>query len=107
MRRDVKTAPGRDPVPPLALTSATRRTPSPTQPPATHKAPLTLFDPYSQQMIVYTKPGGMTPSPDLSPAPGGDAAGGTSRALRLLQFALLSSVAVMVGYMLSILQTTG
>ncbi len=86
---------------PLPLIPATRRTPAPTQPPANHKVPLTLFDPYSQQMIVHTK------RPDLSPVPGGDAAGGTAKALRLLQLVLLSSLAVLVWYLLGLLQITG
>jgi hypothetical protein len=73
MSRDVKTVP------------RSRQSSSTSQP------PLQLFDPYSQQMIVCTKPGGDT------------TAGGTSKASLLLQLALLSSVAVMVWYMLRIL----
>lgn len=78
-----------------------------TQPPPDHEAPLRLFDPYSQQVIVCTRPGGATKVPDLHPVPDGVAASGPSRASRLLQLVLLSSVVVVIWYMLRILQTTG
>jgi hypothetical protein len=66
---------------------------------ANRKAPLGIFDPYSQQMIAYTKPDEATS--------GGDHRRGASMASRLLQLVLLSSVVVIAWYMFGILQTTG
>ena len=106
MLRDVNTVPGGDPVSGLPLAPATRLAPSPTQPPANRRPSLELVDPFSQQMIVHTKPGTATVTPDLSPVPRRDAPGGAPKALRLLQVALLSSVAVMVCYMVRLLLTT-
>jgi hypothetical protein len=78
-----------------------------TEPPPTHPAPLRLFDPYSQQVIVCTRPGGAARIPRLLPVPDGEPAAGPSRASRLLQLALLSSVAVVIWFLLRILQATG
>lgn len=75
-----------------------------TQPSVVRKAPVMLFDPYSHEMFAYTKPGGAATIPDLHTVP--PATSGASKALRVLQLALLSSVAVMIWFMLSILQTT-
>ena len=100
MPRDVKTAVGRDSVTDPHLVPATQ----PTQASAVHKAPLMLVDPYSQQMFAYTKIGDAAAIQDLHPVP--DAAGGASKMLRVLQLALLSSVAVMIWFMLNLLQTT-
>jgi hypothetical protein len=66
-----------------------------------------LFDPYSQQMLAYTTPGDAPMSQELVPVPVPIAAGGASTARRVLQLALLSSVAVVIWFMLSHLQTTG
>jgi hypothetical protein len=62
-----------------------------------------LFDPYSQEMVVYTKPGGSVVIPSPSLAPASDPARGASMALRLVQLVLLSSVAVVIWYLLSML----
>lgn len=82
---------------------------SSTQPSTVRRAPVVLFDPYSQQMLAYTKPGDAPMSQELVPVPVPVpvAARGASTARRVLQLALLSSVAVMIWFMLSILQTTG
>jgi hypothetical protein len=100
MPRDVNTVLGRAYVthPPFVSATAAK------QPSVIRKAPVMLFDPYSQQMFACTKPGDAAAAPDLHPVP--HPAGGTSIALRVLQLALLSSVAVMIWFMLSILQTT-
>jgi hypothetical protein len=89
-----------------------RRTipPENTAPTAVRKAPLELFDPYSdQQILAFTRASAI---PQFEPAPAGHAshtgsAGGSSKALLVLQLALLSTVGVMVWYMLKILQTSG
>jgi hypothetical protein len=80
-------------------------------PTAVRRAPLELFDPYSdQQILAFTKAAAI---PQLDPAPAGPAghashaSSGGSKALLVLQLALLSTVGVMVWYMLTILQTTG
>lgn len=67
--------------------------PAPRQSSAPRQAPLQLFDPFSQQVIAYTKPDGATAS-------------GSSKAMLLLQLVLFSSVAVMVWYMLHLLQAS-
>lgn len=92
MLRDVSTVSSRDPVSSLTLA------------PANHMGLVELFDPYSQQMDAHGRAGSVvTVVPGFSSVPHGDAAGGASKALRLLQLALLASVAVMVWYMLSLL----
>jgi hypothetical protein len=62
-----------------------------------------LFDPYSQDSMVHSSAGTVS---GYSPGHHGVAEGGTSKAMRMLHFALLSTVAVMVLAMLRILQTT-
>ena len=105
MVRDENTVPGRNSVSDLPLASATRL--APTQPSTNYNPPLALFDPFSQQMIVHAKAGGATQVPDPStPAPRREAAGGVPKAVRLLQVVLLSSVALMIVYMISLLQMT-
>lgn len=62
---------------------------------------LAIFDPYAEQVLVYTKSGDLT-VPDLPLADGYEP---VSKAVRILQFVLLSSVALMIWYMVSMLQT--
>ena len=63
---------------------------------------LAIFDPYAEQVLAYTKSGDPT-VPDLPLAEGYEPS--VSKAVRILQFVLLSSVALMVWYMISMLQT--
>lgn len=106
MLRDVKSVPSRAPVSPVPLVTTTRVASAPSHGSAPHQAPLTLFDPYSQQMIVCTKPGTAPGTPELAPAPSGEPTGGTSKVLLAVQIALLASVAVMVWFMLGLLRAT-
>jgi hypothetical protein len=76
----------------------------PTPPSSVRRAPLMLLDPYSDRIIICAQAGGVAAGPAPHPVPG--AARGPSIALRVLQLALLSSVAVVVGFMLIILQAT-
>jgi hypothetical protein len=62
-----------------------------------------LFDPYSQEAIGHTSAGTVS---GYSPSHHGYAAGATSKGMRMLHFALLSTVAVMVLVMLRLLQST-
>jgi len=103
MVRDLTTAPDRDLLPPLPPASVT---PS-AQPSALHGAPVEILDPYSQQVIICTRPRGAATRTDLVPVPGGRAGGGVLWAVRLLQLVLVSGVAVMIWCMLQLLQTTG
>jgi hypothetical protein len=98
MPRDEKTVHPRDAVtdPPLA--------PPATPPSGGDKPPLAIFDPYSQRVIACSRPGGAAAIPDRRPVP---AAGGASAAVRVLQLALLSSVAVVIWFMLSVLRAAG
>ncbi len=89
---------------PRAAKSALAREPVPTPSSAIHKVPVMLVDPYSQEMFAYTRPDDPAMIQELRPAPA--AQGGASTLRRVLQLALLSSVAVMIWFMLSILQTT-
>jgi hypothetical protein len=77
----------------------------PRQSSSVRKAPVMVVDPYAQQMVAYAKPGDAAPIPDRHREP--IAAGGASTAVRLIQLALLSSLAVMLWFMLSMLQHTG
>jgi hypothetical protein len=99
MSREVKTVPGQDSMnyPSHVLAASQAHSSS------TRKAPLVLFDPYSHQILVCTQPGG---AGALS-APQQRTGRGAVIALRVLQLALLSSLAVMVWFMLKMLQTTG
>lgn len=81
----------------------TRVGPVPTQSPANHMGMVELFDPYSQESVVHTSAGTVS---GYSPSQHGVAVDSTSKALRLLHFALLSTVALMVLVMLRLLQTT-
>ena len=101
MPRDVKPVIERAPMTHLHLVSAT---PS-AQGSSIQRAPVVLFDPYSEQMIAYTHTGAASGSPGLSQLPA--AASGVPMAVRVLQIALLSSVGVLIWLMLSLLQTTG
>jgi hypothetical protein len=101
MPRDAKITLGRDPMAARPFVSAMR----PAQPSAIRKARLMLFDPYSERMIVYAKPGNAPAKPEPRTAPA--AAHGPSKALRVLQLALLSSVLMVIVFMLTILQTSG
>jgi hypothetical protein len=92
--------PDRDAASPLPIARVARPTPAPKPSSAVRRAPVMLFDPYSQQMIVCTKPGGA-----IAPTPGGEAASGGSKAVLLLQLLLLSSVGVLIWFMLDLLQT--
>lgn len=100
MPRDAKYALGRDPTTPPPIAQTIRPTPS-----SIPKPPVMLVDPYSQRMFAYTKRDDAMMIQHTRPAP--DATGGASKLQRVLQLALLSSVAVMIWFMLSILQTTG
>lgn len=103
MFREVSTVLSRNPGSSLAPT--TRVGPVPTHSPANHTGMVELFDPYSQESIVHTSAGGTVSG--YSPAQHGyGVAEGTSKAMRMLHFALLSTVAVMVLAMLRLLQTT-
>jgi hypothetical protein len=62
---------------------------------------LAIFDPYAEQVLAYTKAGDPT-IPDLPLAEGYEP--NVSKAVRILQFVLLSSVALMIWYMVSMLQ---
>jgi hypothetical protein len=62
-----------------------------------------LFDPYSRETVVYTKPGGSGVIPNSSLASDRETASGASKALRLIQLVLLSSVAVMIWYLIRML----
>jgi hypothetical protein len=64
---------------------------------------IVLLDPYSQEMVVYTKPGGSVVVQSPSLASDRAPASGASKALRLVQLVLLSSVAVMIWYLLRML----
>jgi len=99
MPRDLKTVSVRDPVtqPPLVPATPPSRS-------EVRKTSVMLFDPYSQQIFAYTKPGDVATIQGSPPVHG--AAGGASKALRVLQLALLSSVAVMIWFMLSLLKVT-
>jgi hypothetical protein len=99
MPRDAKPLLAPDPV-----THPPEQATLPKEPSAIHKAPLALVDPYSQQMFAYTRPDHVATIQDLRPTP--DVTGRASKLQRLLQLALLSSVAVLIWFMLSILQTT-
>lgn len=106
MLRDEKSVPSRAPVSPVPPAPSTRVASVPSsRGSAPHQAPLTLFDPYSQQMIVCS-PGTVHAAPAPAPASSGEATGSSSKVLLVVQIALLASVAVMVLFMLSILRTT-
>jgi hypothetical protein len=62
-----------------------------------------LFDPYSQEIVVGSRPSGSVVILSPSLAPESVTASGASKALRLVQLVLLSSVAVMIWFMLRML----
>ncbi len=61
-----------------------------------------ILDPYSQQVLAYSRSGDGTALPDL-PLAGGAPVPRAPVALRLLQLALLSSLALLIWFMISLL----
>jgi hypothetical protein len=62
-----------------------------------------LFDPLSRDTVVYTRPGGSVVISNPPLAPASDPASGASKAWRVVQLVLLSSLAMIIWYMLRML----